>query len=523
MILIPASGSIQKKVTRLMMITSGISLFIACFAFIIYDAINVYHDLPRQIGTVANILSLELISAVDFRDEQTIRESVNSLKGEHSIIAAGVYNNEGSPTVTYNRDKLSDQIDLPLHMKNAINQHYFKNKHLYVVRRIQLQERYIGAIVIQADISEATTRITKSLIIILFVFMIAIVLTMAFSRKFQKVITIPILQLSEKAQEVSLHKDYSLRVKKLTDDELGLLVDNFNDMLSQIQNRDNSLRKLNEELEERVRRRTEDLIKEIQERKIAEEEVRKLNVELEARVVKRTEQLEAAYKELESFAYTVSHDLRAPLRHVNGFAQLLEGCYAQNAAESTEYLGYINESIHKMDCLINDLLSFSRMGRQGMNFVTVAMGPLVQDVIKEFAPEVRERNIVWKIATLPEVTGDPAMLKVVMVNLIGNALKYSRNREVTEININFHLSNDQKEYIFCVKDNGVGFNMKYIDKLYGVFHRLHSENEFEGTGIGLATIRRIIERHMGRTWAEGEVNRGATFYFSLPNQSSMIS
>ncbi|PPC93709.1 MAG: hybrid sensor histidine kinase/response regulator [Methylotenera sp.] len=227
-------------------------------------------------------------------------------------------------------------------------------------------------------------------------------------------------------------------------------------------------------------------------------------------------ELDNANKELESFSYSVSHDLRAPLRHIDGFLGLLE----KNAAhllddKGLSYLNTIAEAAKKMGCLIDDLLAFSRMARVEMMRKEMDVTLLVQETIRDLGPEIQGRKINWRIASLPPIKADSAMIRQVFANLLSNATKYTRTRETTEIEIGVQPST--KETIFFVRDNGVGFDMRYADKLFGVFQRLHRAEEFEGTGIGLANIRRIIARHGGRTWAEGKPDQGATFYFSLPN------
>jgi PAS domain S-box-containing protein len=253
----------------------------------------------------------------------------------------------------------------------------------------------------------------------------------------------------------------------------------------------------------------------ITERKQAENKLRRFNEELEQRVLDRTAQLEAANKELEAFAYSISHDLRSPLRHIDGYLELLKQRMAETLDErSRHYMATISDAATRMGQLIDDLLAFSRMGRNELSKTPVNLGALVQDIIRELAPETQGRAIHWRIAPLPTVSGDQAMLRLVLTNLLSNALKFTRGRAPADIEIGCQAG--QEETIIFIRDNGVGFEMAYADKLFGVFQRLHRVEEFEGTGIGLANARRIITRHGGRVWAEGKVDQGATFYFSLP-------
>ena len=250
-------------------------------------------------------------------------------------------------------------------------------------------------------------------------------------------------------------------------------------------------------------------------RKQGEAEIHRLNAELEQRVRDRTAELQAVNQELEAFSYSVSHDLRAPLRHLTGFAELLQkNARANLDDQARRHLTFISESAVRMGQLIDDLLAFSRSGRAEVYQAPVNLDALVQQVIQSLHPDTQGRRIVWQIAPLPTVNADANLLRAALTNLFSNALKFTRSRD--EATIQMGCTENEHEHIFFIRDNGVGFDMQYVEKLFDVFQRLHSTEEFEGTGIGLANVRRIISRHGGRTWAESVLGEGATFYFSLP-------
>jgi PAS domain S-box-containing protein len=256
------------------------------------------------------------------------------------------------------------------------------------------------------------------------------------------------------------------------------------------------------------------LINDVTERKRTQQELERLNRELEDRVRSRTAQLEAANKELEAFSYSVSHDLRAPVRHIDGFVKLLEREQPPASDKAAHYLRTIAASSRRMAALIDDLLALSSTARAPLEMKTVPLRQLVDEVIADLRPDVARRRIEWRVAQLPAVRADPSLLRVVLQNLLDNAVKYTRRQSVAAIEIGALRLEDGATAIF-VRDNGVGFDMRYADRLFGVFQRLHRAEEFEGTGIGLATARRVVHRHGGRIWGEGEPDRGACFYFTI--------
>jgi signal transduction histidine kinase len=255
-------------------------------------------------------------------------------------------------------------------------------------------------------------------------------------------------------------------------------------------------------------------IRDITQRRMDEQKIHQLNEELEERVEQRTAELAAANHELEAFTYSVSHDLRAPLRHIGGFSRILmEDFAATMEPEARQHLQRIEDGTRRMGLLVDELLNLARVGRHALELQATALKPIVEEVVCLLQPEINGRAVTWKIADLSPAECDPILIKQVFQNLLANALKFTRTRERAVIEIGQRQENG--ETIIAVSDNGVGFSMKYKDKLFGVFQRLHRAEDFEGTGIGLATVQRIVRKHGGRVWAEAELDKGATFYFSL--------
>lgn len=257
------------------------------------------------------------------------------------------------------------------------------------------------------------------------------------------------------------------------------------------------------------------VMRDITERKHAQEEIRRLNRNLK----QRASELEAANKELEAFTYSVSHDLRAPLRHIDGFSQLLVDEYGlQLPEEVRRYLDRIQNGARQMGLLVDELLTLTRIGRKEIKLQVAGLDPVVEQVVSDLKAELNGRKVEWKINSLPYVECDPALLRQVFANLLSNAVKYTRPRNPAIIEVGSLADNGQT--VIFVRDNGVGFSMKYANKLFGVFQRLHRAEDFEGTGIGLATVQRIIHKHGGRVWAEAELDKGATFFFTVGSKAN---
>lgn len=337
---------------------------------------------------------------------------------------------------------------------------------------------------------------------------------------FAQRLSLPIRELDRIARRVAAGEK-NIRAGIRTGDELESLAASFNQMTD-------ALHRIQDELELRVQERTNELARsnqalqlEIVERRKAEDQVWQLNEELEKRVTERTAQLEATTQELEGFVYSVSHDLRAPIRHITGFVDLLKSKLNVNLdATSQKYLNNLTHSTLKLSKLIDDLLVFSRIGRAEMRKFEIDLNKVVHEILHELKPDLQGRNIFWRVSKLEPVHCDPTLMRQVMMNFIANAVKFTRPRDQAMVEIGNLDSNDNETTVF-IRDNGVGFDMKYIDKLFGVFQRLHHASEFEGTGIGLANVKRIIHIHGGRVWAEAKLDQGATFYFTLPKQTQV--
>jgi light-regulated signal transduction histidine kinase (bacteriophytochrome) len=328
-------------------------------------------------------------------------------------------------------------------------------------------------------------------IIVVTVFLISLLATIWMSSVARRSIAEPIVRLAATARIVLSEKNYSVRASPAGErNEVAVLISTFNEMLAQIQERDVALGQAHDRLEQQVQQ--------------------------------RTAQLNAANADLEAFSYSVSHDLRAPLRHISAFSQMLNEEYGSKMdAGAQQYLNRIQSGVKNMGRLIDDLLKMAQIGRKELACVATDLNDMVKDVLADLQPECEDRKIDWRIGDLPSVECDPGLVKQVFANLLSNSVKYSRNREIAVIEIG-QVAEEGTPVIF-VRDNGAGFDERYVGKLFGVFQRLHRSEDFEGTGVGLSTVQRIVKKHGGSVWAKGEVDKGATFFLTLTAKASTFA
>ncbi len=474
--------SINRKLTWLSLLASGTALLLACSAFVTYELITFRGAMVGSLSTQAQIVGSNSVSALQFADQRSAEETLAALRAEPHIISAGIYTLDGRLFAGYWRDGKSRALSPPQIPSGETERSWFGDEQLILFRQILFGGKPIGSVYIESDLEEMKTRVKRYAGIVFMVLLGSILVALLISSRLQRMISRPVLHLAEIAGIVSREKNYSVRATPGNRDELGLLIGTFNEMLTQIQDRDAALRKG--------------------------------RVELERRVEERTAELAASNKELEAFTYSVSHDLRAPLRHIDGFSKLLmEEETAGLSEEARRYLSRIRDGTCRMGLLVDDLLNLARLGRKELTLQVTGLSSLAEEVAAELKAENAGRAIEWKLEPLPFVECDPGLMKQVFANLLSNAVKYTRPREQAVIEVGAIKQNGQPA-IF-VRDNGVGFNMKYADKLFGVFQRLHRPEDFEGTGVGLATVQRIVHKHGGRVWAEAELDKGATFYFTL--------
>ena len=507
------SRSVRRRLVLAMFATTCVALLVAGAAMLYQDARVYERTLLQDLSAQADILGRATSAALSFDDSRAAEENLAMLRAKPIIRAAAIYNAGGTLFATYAREEGRANAEIPSTAdREAVRVH---GDSATLFRRVQAANGPpLGTLYLKADY-DARKHVRGYLGILALVVLAALAVSLVVAWWLQKTVTGPILAMRDIAREVVETRDFSLRATKTTDDEIGYLADAFNGMLSEIEHRSSELEQTNASLARQIveRERVDEELRRV------EDELRQLNAQLEERVTERTEQLAAANKELESFSYSVSHDLRAPVRAIVGFSKLLAEHHEEALDdEAKRKLGIVRSEAARMGTLIDDLLAFSRLGRQSLQMRSVDMEELVRLNFEQLKLQQPGTAHELKLGHLPPALGDRSLLAQVWINLLSNAFKFSAKKEKPTIEVN--AISDAKEHTYFVRDNGAGFDPRYAAKLFGVFQRLHDQTDFPGTGVGLALVHRIVTRHGGRVWAEGEPGTGATFYFTLPRSSN---
>ena len=479
-----SSQSIADKLMRVTLVVSGMALLLAYVSFLLYDLYSLRQELITALSTEANIVGANSITALMFDDRAAAQNTLAALRNSPQIRAAVIVRPDGTEFARYLRTP-STQFTLTDRLSLSETQRYWnKGRNILLGTRIQFQGGWVGTVYLLSETGDVARRAERFGLISAGMLLLCFAIALLSTSAIRHLVSDPLTGLARTAQIVTRKKDYSVRAKLPPySDELSFLVQSFNEMLDQIQARDRALEATRSELEQRVQ--------------------------------ERTAELSATNKELEAFSYSVAHDLRGPLQHINNIAFLLEQSTSENLyPEARMLVQRLLEGSKRMSLLIDDLLNLSRASSHPLHRTTIDLSHIAETIITRLQAENHHRNVGIKIAHGAQVFADEGLMEVVLENLLGNAWKYTSKMESAEID--FGYAEEEDGTVFFVHDNGAGFNPRYADRLFRPFQRLHSQSEFTGTGVGLATAYRIITRHGGKIWARGNVDQGATFYFTLP-------
>jgi signal transduction histidine kinase len=471
--------SIQTKIVTVILLTSGTVLLLTFAAYFLYEYYSFKRTTVYELSLMSRMLGENSTQSILLKDHENTNQILSSLEVEPHILAGAIYDSSNDLVAEYHHG--TSNVELP--KKFAFKDGFQVEGGLVSGSQpITNEGKRIGSVYLVSDMTAVFDRFLLYTNIAGLIFILSIVVAYFVSKRLQRSLSAPIVDLAETAKLISTNRNYSIRAKKHDHDEVGMLTDEFNQMLERIEAQNQEIVDFTHSLEEKVKA--------------------------------RTIELENAYEELEAFSYTVSHDLSAPLRHIDAFmSEFLEENEANLEGDNKKLVTNSIRYARKMRQLIDDLLAFSQLSKKELVKDEISMKELVQGVLHDINPDGSDRVNV-QLADLPNCHCDRATIYQVWENLLSNAIKYSKKKEKSDITIGFERSNGMVTYF--VKDNGAGFDMRNYNKLFNAFQRLHPQSQFEGTGVGLAIVQRIIAKHHGKVWAESVVDEGSTFYFSLP-------
>ncbi len=480
---------VKQQLILMICVISFISLLMASSAFVLYDRYAYKQHLVNEVTMLARVIASHSANAVAYNDVYEARTNLETLGIDASLVSACIKAEGGQLMSMYSRQHYQPIEDAGKPIPGVVclaDQNFisrFDGEYLDLIQPVLWEEtQKIGQLHLRISMDELNRRFTAFTVVMLLIVLMVSMVSIALSSKIQAFISAPLLMLAQTANTINRFKDYSLRARTDRQDELGQLVQAFNGMLDTIELQNRALLHANEHLEDEVQ--------------------------------SRTSELRATNRELEAFTYSVSHDLRSPLRSVDGFsAALLEDCGDKLDPAGRDYIARIRAASQRMGNLIDSLLHLSRVSRQDMKHASVDLAELADEIVEGLCSSHPEMHVEYVAPESIIAHGDRDLLRIVLENLLGNAWKYTAKTEKPRIELSAY--DRAGETVYCVRDNGAGFDMKYVDKLFGPFQRLHRDQEFEGLGIGLATVARIIHRHGGEIWAEAQLDKGAAFYFTL--------
>ncbi len=492
----PPFRSIRQKLTRVALLSVGIALLLSTLGAALYELVSVRSRTRGELLVLADVIAGNTTAALAFNDAKAASESLATLRTDPRIVVAALNDRNGKLFASYTRSRAAG-AEIPAKTRNS---------RFSISRAVVLDGESLGTIRLDADLSDVQARLLRYAALMALVAIGSFLTAFLLSSRMNRLIATPILKLAQTATEITNEQDYSLRFRGTTDDEVGLLIGRFNEMLSQIEARDRELAQGRAELEQRVQERTQELEHQVVVRTRAEHAL-----------AEQAEELARSNTDLQQFAYVASHDLQEPLRMVASYLQLISRRYRGKLdSNADEFIDFAVDGARRMQSLIQDLLSYSRVGSQASAYELVDTNLTFADAVSNLKVAIEESAARVSSGPLPSVWADPTQLIQLLQNLIGNAIKF-RGARIPEVHVSAERAGSA--WTFSVQDNGIGIEPQYADRIFTIFQRLHTREEYSGTGIGLAVCKKIAERHRGRIWMESTAGQGTVFHFTIGTSS----